>query len=93
MTTPPPDPAVLEFTVEPFTPSEPGPHVIASIEAARATAITVEVGPFGTTVTGKPEDMAALTGAVVRAALENGASQVSLQVRTDRHDRDAGDQE
>lgn len=72
--------ATLEFTVEPFVPDKPGPHVTASIEAARATANGVEIGPFGTTVHGSAADMATITQAVVDAALSNGASRVSLQV-------------
>lgn len=72
--------AVLEFTVEPFVPAKPGPHVTASIDAARGSAIAVEVGPFGTTVTATASDIAEITRAVVDAALSNGASRVSLQV-------------
>ena len=76
------DRAVLEFTVEPFVPAKPGPHVTASIDAARGTAIDVDVGPFGTTVTAKTSNIADIARAVVDAALSNGASRVSLQVGT-----------
>ncbi len=75
--------AMLEFTVEPFVPDKPGPHVTASIDAARATAAEVEVGPFGTTARGAASEIAGITQAVVEAALSNGATRVSLQVSVD----------
>lgn len=73
---------VLEFTIEPFAPAAPGPHVTASIDAARASAGAVDIGPFGTTVTGSRDQIIEATRAVVDAALSNGASRVSLQVST-----------
>ncbi|MGF1597647.1 MAG: hypothetical protein ACFCVK_12080 [Acidimicrobiales bacterium] len=74
---------MVEFTVEPFTPADPGPHVTASIEAARRLAgPTVEVGPFGTAATVPSSEAPALTSAVVDAALANGATRVSLQLST-----------
>lgn len=76
------DNAVLEFTVEPFVPANPGPHVLASIEAARETATSVEVGPFGTTATGDTSEIATIAQQVIAAALANGASRVSLQIST-----------
>lgn len=76
------DEAILEFTVEPFVPSDPGPHVLASIEAATATGTAVDVGPFGTTVTAPADRLPAIARAVLEAALSNGASRVSLQVST-----------
>ena len=41
---------VVEFTIEPFVEGEPGPHVRAAVEAAEADGVTVDFGPFGTTV-------------------------------------------
>jgi uncharacterized protein YqgV (UPF0045/DUF77 family) len=71
---------LLEFTIEPFVEGIPGPHVRAAIEAAGALGVEVEVGPFGTSCTASTDLMAALVGAVTRAALEHGASHVSLHV-------------
>jgi hypothetical protein len=34
----------LEFTVEPFLPAQPGPHVTAPIDAATASGPDVTVG-------------------------------------------------
>ncbi len=71
----------IEFTVEPFVPAQPGPHVLASIEAARSLASEpVEVGPFGTATSGSREEILQMTQAILQAALSNGASRVSLQV-------------
>lgn len=76
------DRVTLEFTVEPFTPATPGPHVVASIEAARATTADVDVGPFGTTAVLPADAIAEATRSVVAAALANGATRISLQIST-----------
>lgn len=74
-------PVSAEFTVEPFVPGEPGPHVTAAIDAARATGVTVELGPFATTVSDPSEDrVLTAVDAALRAALRNGASRVSVQI-------------
>ena len=70
----------IEFTVEPFTEGAPGPHVHAAVEAARATGLTVDFGPFGSSVEGDDERVLAAADALVRAAVGAGASRVSLQV-------------
>lgn len=69
-----------EFTVEPFVEGAPGPHVQAAVDAARAAGVTVDFGPFGTSMTG--DDAAVLTAidAVLAAALAAGATRVSLQL-------------
>jgi hypothetical protein len=72
----------MEFTVEPFVPGAPGPHVTAAVGAAGRYG-AVEMGPFGTRVvlTGESDDgPAACAAAVVRAALAAGATRVSLSV-------------
>ena len=40
----------IEFTIEPFTDGAPGAHVTRAIEAVEALGISVEIGPFGSTV-------------------------------------------
>jgi uncharacterized protein YqgV (UPF0045/DUF77 family) len=70
----------VEFTVEPFVEGEPGPHVRAAVEAAERSGLAVDVGPFGTLVTGDDEAVLAVVDDVVRAAVGAGASRVSLQV-------------
>jgi len=71
----------LEFTVEPFVQGDPGPHVTAALEAARASGLAVEFGPFGTTVVGPDEVVLAALDSVVRRALEAGATRVSVQLQ------------
>jgi uncharacterized protein YqgV (UPF0045/DUF77 family) len=70
----------LEFTVEPFTDGEPGPHVRAAIDAAVATGLAVDVGPFGTTADGPPPAAFDAVRDLLAAAFEQGASRVSVQV-------------
>jgi uncharacterized protein YqgV (UPF0045/DUF77 family) len=70
----------VEFTVEPFVAGDPGPHVQAAIEAARRSGLTVDVGPFGTSVSGDDARVLDAIDAVVRAAVAAGATRVSLQL-------------
>jgi uncharacterized protein YqgV (UPF0045/DUF77 family) len=70
----------LEYTVEPFVEGAPGPHVTAALEAAGASGLEVEFGPFGTTVTGADAAVLSAADRIVRAAVEAGASRVSLQL-------------
>ncbi len=73
-----------EFTVEPFNPGEPGPHVIAAFEAAKASGATLEVGPFGTLLQGSSDEVVfAALDASVRAAVKAGATRVSFQLSVD----------
>lgn len=85
MTTPSPsdDRLTVEFTVEPFVPANPGPHVIAAQEAAQAIATVggeVEIGPFGTSATGPSADVLAAVANALTDAFANGADRVSLQI-------------
>jgi uncharacterized protein YqgV (UPF0045/DUF77 family) len=70
----------VEFTVEPFVAGRPGPHVWAAIDAARGSGLAVEVGPFGTSVSGDDARVLDAVDAVVRAAVAAGATRVSLQL-------------
>ena len=70
----------LEYTVEPFVAGAPGPHVHAALDAAAETGLDVEFGPFGTTVAGADDAVISAAGRVVRAAIDAGATRVSLQV-------------
>jgi uncharacterized protein YqgV (UPF0045/DUF77 family) len=73
----------LEFTVEPFEPGAPGPHVRAAEEAARTATGALSIGPFGTSVSGSDDAVLEAVAGVVRAAVEAGATRVTLQVRAD----------
>ena len=70
----------IEFTVEPFTDGDPGPHVRAAVAAARTFGVDVDFGPFGSSVQGDDEEVLAAADAVNRAAIGAGASRVSIQV-------------
>ncbi|HZM42517.1 MAG TPA: thiamine-binding protein [Acidimicrobiales bacterium] len=70
----------VEFTIEPFVPGEPGPHVRAAVEAAERSGLAVDFGPFGTTVAGDDETVLAAVDQILRAAVAAGATRISLQV-------------
>lgn len=69
---------LLEFTIEPFTEGNPGPHVRAAVAAAEALGVSVEFGPFGSSCTVTPEQVAEVSGAIVAEAFANGATHVNL---------------
>ncbi len=71
---------VAEFTIEPFVEGDLGPHVRAAVAVAEAAGLAVDVGPFGTAVEGGLADVLDAVDAVVRAAVANGATRVSLQL-------------
>jgi uncharacterized protein YqgV (UPF0045/DUF77 family) len=70
----------IEFTVEPFVEGEPGPHVLSAIAAVEDEGLAVDVGPFSSQATGPSEQAMRAVAELLRAALANGASRVSLQV-------------
>ncbi len=70
----------LEFTVEPFVPGRPGPHVHAAIGAVEARGLAVDVGPFSSVAEGDGESVADALRDLVSAAVANGASRLSVQV-------------
>lgn len=69
-----------EFTIEPFVEGDPGPHVLAAIEVAESAGLAVEIGPFGTSVCGESDVVLSTVDEVLRAAVGNGATRVSLQL-------------
>lgn len=70
----------VEFTVEPFVPGNPGAHVQAAVEAVRRSGIDPDIGPFGTSFEVAESTADAVIGHIVRAAFEEGAQRLSLQV-------------
>ena len=72
--------AKAEFTIEPFMEGAPGPHVKETIAVAKQSGLNVEIGPFGTTVIGEQETVFELVSELVKTAMDNGASRISLQV-------------
>lgn len=70
----------VEFTVEPFIEGRPGPHVLAAVAAAEQLGVPVEFGPFGSACTIDDHQVGQVVGAVVQAAVANGATNVTLDV-------------
>ena len=76
-----------EFTTEPFHgEGEPPPHALAALEIVRAAGLSPDFGPLGTGVAGEAEAVIAALGEVLRAALSQGATRVTVQVETDPAD-------
>ena len=74
--------AVLDvvFTVEPFVVGNPGPHVLAAVDAVKAWGVEVEMGPFGSTFNVAADGVGKVVGALLDAAYANGATHVTVQV-------------
>ena len=71
-----------EFLVEPFHEGEPGPHVVAAVDAVRALGFEPEIGPFGTTIKGDSGLIVEAVKQLLDAATAAGASRVSVQVNS-----------
>ena len=71
----------VEFTLETFMPGSSGPHVRAVIDAAAVHGLVVQLGPSGISGEGDDADVAPAVEAAIRAALEAGATRVSVQLR------------
>ncbi len=72
-----------EFLIEPFKEGTLGPHVQAAIDAVSALGFEPEIGPFGTTIVGDRSEVISALQAMLEAALNNGATRVSLQFVND----------
>ena len=70
----------IEFTVEPFVEGQPGPHVLSAVAAVEDEGLPVDVGPFSSQAVGPSEQAMRAVVELLRAAVANGASRVSLQV-------------
>lgn len=77
----------LEFTIEPFVPGQPGPHVLQAVAAAEALGAQVDFGPFGSSCTVPTDRAHQVASAVIAAAFANGATHITLTAdRTDQVD-------
>ena len=70
----------LEFTVEPFADGRPGPHVTAAVDAVAKRGLAVDMGPFSTSADVEDDMAPGAVAGLLRAAFEQGATRVSLQV-------------
>jgi uncharacterized protein YqgV (UPF0045/DUF77 family) len=70
-----------EFTTEPFHgEGDPPAHATAALDAVRTAGLEAEFGPFGTAVTGDEDTVYGALPSVFRAAIEHGATRITLQV-------------
>lgn len=72
----------VEFTTEPFVgeADEAPAHAIRALSVATEAGLTADFGPLGTLVTGQSDDIVKALGPIVAAALQAGASRITLQV-------------
>ncbi|GGV71975.1 hypothetical protein GCM10010277_84390 [Streptomyces longisporoflavus] len=71
----------VEFTTEPFDLDEAPPHAVVAREVIQGAGLdAVDVGPFGNTAEGGSDEVLTAVDALVRKALDAGATRVSLQV-------------
>lgn len=76
--------ASVDFLVEPFIEGELGPHVKAAIDAFGDAGFTVDVGPFGNTVTGDATRLASAVEVALLRSVEAGASRLTVDFRVDQ---------
>ncbi|UQX03714.1 hypothetical protein [Streptomyces sp. RerS4] len=77
----------VEFTTEPFDLEEAPAHALAAREVMqRARLDAVDVGPFGNTAEGGSDEVLSAVAALLRDALDAGATRVSLQVNVIREE-------
>jgi uncharacterized protein YqgV (UPF0045/DUF77 family) len=72
-----------EFTTEPFRgEGEPPGHAVRAHEAAVRAGLTTDFGPLGTAVRGEAQALLDALPAIARAALEGGATRLTLRLTT-----------
>jgi uncharacterized protein YqgV (UPF0045/DUF77 family) len=76
----PPAEVTAEFTIHPFTEGRMERHVEAGVEAARASGLAVEVGPFGTGLSGPRSEVVTTLSAVMHAAIDAGARTIQIKI-------------
>ncbi|QUQ65040.1 helix-turn-helix domain-containing protein [Kutzneria sp. CA-103260] len=72
-----------EFTTEPFRAAadgEPPEHASRAAEQARKAGLDTTFGPLGTTVRGSADQVLAALPEIFRAALDGGATRVTLRL-------------
>ncbi|MEU1054374.1 hypothetical protein [Streptomyces sp. NPDC005876] len=71
----------VEFTTEPFDLDEAPAHALVAREVIEAAGLDeVDVGPFGNTAEGGADTVLTALDALLRRALDAGATRISLQV-------------
>jgi len=71
----------VEFTTEPFDLDEAPAHALVAREVIEGAELdAVDVGPFGNTAEGGADAVLGAVDALLRRALEAGATRISLQL-------------
>ncbi|KFU80406.1 helix-turn-helix domain-containing protein [Amycolatopsis lurida] len=71
-----------EFTSEPFHGEGPPPeHAVKARDTAEDAGLSADFGPLGTLVRGDADTLLDALPAIARAALDGGATRVTLQLR------------
>ena len=71
-----------EFTSEPFHgEGSPPEHAVAARDAAREAGLDTDFGPLGTLARGEADALLEALPTITKAALDGGATRVTLQVR------------
>lgn len=77
-----------EFTSEPFQgEGDPPEHALRARDAAREAGLDTDFGPLGTLARGDADQLVQALPSIAKAALEGGATRVTLQLRRkDEHE-------
>ncbi|MFJ4326104.1 hypothetical protein ACIP3A_23695 [Streptomyces tricolor] len=82
----------VEFTTEPFDLDEAPAHALVAREVIETAELdAVDVGPFGNTAEGGADRVLTAVDALLRKALQAGATRVSLQVNVIGDGTEEGD--
>ncbi|GHG97372.1 MULTISPECIES: hypothetical protein [Streptomyces] len=82
----------VEFTTEPFDLDEAPAHALVAREVIETAELdAVDVGPFGNTAEGGADRVLGAVDALLRKALQAGATRVSLQVNVIGDEAGEGD--
>ncbi|MFF8997433.1 hypothetical protein [Streptomyces achromogenes] len=82
----------VEFTTEPFDLDEAPAHALVAREVIESAELdAVDVGPFGNTAEGGADRVLGAVDALLRKALQAGATRVSLQVNVIGDEAGEGD--
>lgn len=83
----PPAEIVAELTIHPFVEGRMEPHVEAGVEAARASGLALEAGPFTTGLAGARAEVLEALGRVVSAAIDAGATTIEIKLEAPSESR------
>lgn len=87
MTPAPPAEVTAEFTIHPFVEGRMEPHVEAGVRAAQESGLAVEIGPFGTGLSGPRAEVLGALSNVMNAAFDAGARAIQVKVEVPSESR------